>query len=94
MPEQNRHYLLCGWRVRSALELPELPPWPTADAAGAAADVLIEEAQLPDRLDPSEPEGTWLSIGADGSVLLQVLLATRQPSTCESMFATTPVPEI
>ncbi|MBB5878170.1 hypothetical protein GGR66_003563 [Xanthomonas sp. 3498] len=65
----DRHYLLCGWHVRSTLALPELPPWP---AAAGAADVQIEEARLPDRLDPAEPDGTWLSVGADGAVLLQV----------------------
>lgn len=72
MPAQERDYLLCGWRVHSSLPLPELPPWPAADAASAEADVRIEETQVPDRLDPGEPSGAWLSVGTDGSVLLQV----------------------
>ncbi|MDQ1090751.1 hypothetical protein QE400_000164 [Xanthomonas sacchari] len=69
---QARDYLLCGWRVRSTLSLPELPPWLAAASADVGVDVLIEETQVPDRLDPTEPPGTWLSIGTDGSVLLQV----------------------
>ena len=34
--------------------------------------MVIEEAALPDRLDPAEVAGAWLSIGDDGSVLVQV----------------------
>ncbi len=67
----HHHYLLCGWHVRSALRLPELPLWPET-ATSVAVDVVIEEADVPDRLDAHELAESWLSVGSDGSVLLQV----------------------
>ncbi|WOS40492.1 hypothetical protein [Xanthomonas rydalmerensis] len=70
MPPQH-WYVLCGLRVRSALALPELAPWPDS-ADRAEADVVIEEALVPDRLDAAEPADSWLSVGRDGTVLLQV----------------------
>ncbi|PKV11539.1 hypothetical protein CVO74_19390 [Xanthomonas prunicola] len=72
MPEPQHHYLLCGWHVRSTLALPELPPWPASAAGRHDADVVIEDASLPSRLDSADPTDTWLSIGTDGSVLLQI----------------------
>lgn len=62
-------YQLCGWRVRSDLLLPELPAWPGGDVL---ADIVIEEGPVADRLDPCTREDSWLSVGSDGAVLLQV----------------------
>ncbi|WP_258073007.1 HPr kinase/phosphorylase [Xanthomonas arboricola] len=58
--------------MRSTLLLPELPHWPASVTASDTSDVVIEEAPLPSLLDAADPADTWLSIGADGSVLLQV----------------------
>lgn len=41
----HHHYVLCGWHVRSALTLPELPPW-SATATPVDADVVIEEERF------------------------------------------------
>ncbi|WP_349656524.1 hypothetical protein [Xanthomonas sp. 10-10] len=67
-------YLLCGWRVRSTLALPELAPWSETNLAddGDGVDVTIEEAPVPERLDPAQPPGSWFEVGRDGSVLLQI----------------------
>lgn len=62
-------YRLCGWRVRSDLQLPELPAWSGADMP---ADIVIEEGRVPDQLDPRAQEAAWLSVGDDGAVLLQI----------------------
>ncbi|MBD4352587.1 hypothetical protein GUH11_14865 [Xanthomonas citri pv. citri] len=72
----HHHYVLCGWHVRSALTLPELPPW-SATATPVDADVVIEEGEVPDRLDLHDPVESWLSVGRDGSVLLQVPQVVR-----------------
>jgi hypothetical protein len=63
-------YRLCGWRVRSALPLPELLPW-TGDPA-APPDIRIEEGLLPDRLDGPGLPGRYLMVGDDGGVLLEI----------------------
>lgn len=61
-------YVLCSWRVRSALPLPELPRWNGPSAA--AIDILIEEGAV----DParSAPDAPWLDVQADGAVCLHV----------------------
>lgn len=40
-------YLLCGWRVRSALPLPELSVWPGADDTSVTPDIDIAWDTLP-----------------------------------------------
>lgn len=62
-------YRLCGWRVRSDMLLPELPAWSGADVP---ADIFIEEGPIPERLESSPGEVSWLSVGAGGAVLLQI----------------------
>ena len=63
------HYQLCGWHVRSDLELPELPVW----SRGAAdVEVSIEAASLPERLDTTAPGTPWLSLDANAAILLHV----------------------
>lgn len=69
MSASSHDYRLCGWRVRSDLLLPELPPWSGADVP---ADIVIEEGPVPDRLDPGAQEAPWLSVAGDGAVLLQI----------------------
>ena len=61
---------LCGWRVRSAFALPELPLWAGAEAA--QVDLRILEAGVPEQLEGAIPSGRALSIVDDGSVLLNV----------------------
>lgn len=44
MAERDRHYALCGWRVASAIHLPELPLWP--DEPGEP-DIAIVFGEVP-----------------------------------------------
>ena len=62
--------VLCGWRVRSAFALPELPPW--SGAEDAPFDLCIVEAEVPDQLEGAVRAGPVLSIAGDGSVLVNV----------------------
>ena len=56
--------LLCGWRVRSSLSLPELLPWTGDDRP---PDLTIAEGSVPDRLEDLVFSGVLLQIGRDGS---------------------------
>jgi len=64
-------YLLCGWRVRSELPLPELLAW--AGDAEAPPDIHICRGELPDRLETAVNPGNHLMmVGPDGEVLLHI----------------------
>jgi hypothetical protein len=69
-PASTADYLLCGWRVKSALPLPELTAW-TGDPA-TPPDILIDEGELPERLEGAGLPGRYLMVGDDGSVLLHI----------------------
>lgn len=60
---------LCGWRVRSALAIPDLPPWRGDDRE---PDVTIAIGAVPDRLDPIAAETRRLQVGEDGRCRLGV----------------------
>lgn len=63
-------YALCGWQVRSSLPLPELIPWPGPPKE--QPDLTIAEGDVPERLQqPVNPEN-FVTVGADGSVLLKI----------------------
>lgn len=55
---------LCGWRVASALPLPDLPPW-TGD--GRAPDLTIGLGPVPERLPDPTVDRPLLQVGADGT---------------------------
>lgn len=61
---------LCGWRVRSALPLPELIPWPSADER--PPDIVIEEGAVPETLERSLTPGRYLMVDPAGAVLLRI----------------------
>lgn len=67
MPED---YFLCGWRVRSALPIPELIPWPLSDAR--PPDIVVEEGPVPEALDRSVTPGRYLMVDPAGTVLLRI----------------------
>ncbi|AWK88356.1 hypothetical protein [Azospirillum thermophilum] len=56
--------MLCGWRVASALRLPDLLPW-TGD--GRAPDLVIDLGPVPDRLDDPVIDHALLQVAADGA---------------------------
>lgn len=55
--------ILCGWRVRSALPLPDLLPW-TGDAR--EPDLHIRLGHVPGCVEDPTFEGTLLQLGRDG----------------------------
>lgn len=63
-----RDYFLCGWRVRSALTVPELAPWPGDDRA---PDITIMIGAVPDELAGAVPVSPLLQVGA-GCALFSV----------------------
>lgn len=56
---------LCGWRVRSALPLPELLPWSGDDRT---PDIDVRLGAVPDRLEDEIHTGPFVRIGRDGRV--------------------------
>lgn len=60
---------LCGWRVASALPLPDLLPW-TGD--GRQPDLVIELGPVPERLADLAVDRPLLQIATDGTCRFQV----------------------
>jgi hypothetical protein len=60
---------LCGWRVHSELDLPELAPWTGEDRA---PDVVMRIGEVPDRLDDLVEDGPFLQIDRRGMCLLRL----------------------
>jgi HPr Serine kinase C-terminal domain len=60
---------LCGWRVRSELDLPELAPWSGDDRP---PDVVIRFGDVPDRLDDLIEDGPFLQIDRRATCLLRL----------------------
>lgn len=61
--------LLCGWRVRSQLPLPELSPWNGDDRA---EDITIAFGHVPDRLEAAQDVGPMLQIASAGAARLEI----------------------
>lgn len=68
-------YFLCGWRVRSALPLPELIPWPSADER--PPDIVIDEGAVPETLERSLTPGRYLMVDPAGTILLHIAYGLR-----------------
>ena len=62
-------FLLCGWRVRSDLPLPELWPWTGDDRA---PDIRISLGAVPAQLADPIHTTPVLQIGADGACRLEI----------------------
>lgn len=60
---------LCGWRVASALPLPDLAPW---QGDGRCPDLVIALGSVPARLDDIVVDQPLLQIAADGTCRFQV----------------------
>jgi hypothetical protein len=63
MPPEDR--ILCGWRVRSELPLPMLPPWL---GGGESPDITVRMGKVPVRLECVVADTPLLQIDRDGSV--------------------------
>lgn len=57
-------HALCGWRVASALPLPDLLPWMGEDRA---TDITVELGRVPDRLEDATVDMPLLQVGGDGA---------------------------
>lgn len=60
---------LCGWRVRSDIALPELPPWRGDDRP---ADIVVVLGDVPAALHDLAHRDDHLQIARDGQMLLTV----------------------
>lgn len=72
--------LLCGWRVRSTVALPELLEWQGDDRS---PDLTVRLGEVDDSLPGGRTIGPWLQIDGTGTGLLQVPMVGRflvQPS--------------
>jgi hypothetical protein len=69
MAEPTQDYLLCGWRVASAVNLPELP---RAAGAPGGADITIAFGEVPERLDDPVLTTPSLQLDASGTVLYRI----------------------
>jgi hypothetical protein len=65
----TQDYLLCGWRVRSTLALPELPAWTGLERP---VDITIAEGAVPERLDNPISPGRLSMVDAEGTILLTI----------------------
>lgn len=63
-PSPGRDRMLCGWRLASALPLPDLPPWIEDERA---ADLTIDFGSIPDRLPNLAVDRPLVQIAADGT---------------------------
>lgn len=66
--------LLCGWRVRSAVSLPELLEWQGDDRP---PDITVQFGEVDDSLPGGRTIGPWLQIDDAGNGLLQLPMAGR-----------------
>lgn len=66
--------LLCGWRVRSAVALPELLEWQGDDRP---PDITVQFGEVDDSLPGGRTIGPWLQIDDAGNGLLQLPMAGR-----------------
>jgi hypothetical protein len=62
-PSAVNDYVLCGWRVRSAVPLPEAMPW---IGDGRSPDVRIRFGAAPALVDPVLHGSGPVQVGADG----------------------------
>jgi len=67
-------YFLCGWRVRSALPIPELVRWPAGD--DRPPDIFVEEGVVPEWLGGSQRLSRYVMVDPAGTILLNI--ADRQ----------------
>lgn len=63
-PPETADWTFCGWRVRSAVPLPDLPVW---RGDGREPDLCIELGPVPDRLPGLVMERPLLQLGGDGA---------------------------
>ncbi|MEO5374476.1 MAG: hypothetical protein H7840_09370 [Alphaproteobacteria bacterium] len=82
--------LLCGWRVRSGLPLPDLLPWTGDDRP---PDIWVRVGTPPERLDDLVERTPFAQIDASGRVLLTLPVVARYLITGGREVVVEPAPE-
>lgn len=68
-PAPSEDLVLCGWRVRSELALPELASWPGDDRA---PDLVIRTGLVPPQLDGAMVVSPLLQVTPEGQARLSI----------------------
>lgn len=63
-PVTPHDHALCGWRVASALPLPDLLPW---TGGSRAPDIVVELGHVPERLEHLKVDMPLLQVAGDGT---------------------------
>jgi len=66
--------IVCGWRIRSALPLPETAPWKGADRP---VDIEINQGSIPPRLGERSSELSYIEAASDGRLVVDATPVAR-----------------
>ncbi|HEY1506278.1 MAG TPA: hypothetical protein VGF92_18380 [Stellaceae bacterium] len=80
--------IICGWRVRSDLPLPETAPWTGPDRA---VDIEIRAAAIPAHIGERNAELPYLEIASDGRLLIDAGPVARFLVTPNRIIVDTPL---
>jgi hypothetical protein len=80
--------IICGWRVRSDLPLPDTAPWTGPDRA---VDIEIRAAAVPAHIGERNAELTYLEIASDGRLLIDASPVARFLVTPDKIVIDTPL---
>jgi hypothetical protein len=81
--------MICGWRVRSALPLPETAPWAGHDVP---VDIEIYRGSVPSRLGERTVEVPYIETAPDGRLLVDATPTARFVVTSDRIVVDTPFP--
>jgi hypothetical protein len=82
--------ILCGWRVRSSLSLPETAPWRGPDLP---VDIEVRRGTLPAKLSLTTTDLPYVQAAPDGSLVLLALPTARFLVASDRVLVDTPLPE-
>lgn len=83
-------FALCGWRVRSALLLPEVQEWGGSDSP---VDLEIISGAMPGELGESSPDLPYLQMLKDGSVIFDAIPHARFRVSASRVVVDLPRPD-
>ena len=78
--------IICGWRVRSALPLPETLPWPGADDP---VDIDIRRGAVPKQVGQRNADVSYIEVAHDGRLLVDASPVCRFLVTRDSVVVDT-----
>src|SRR5437879_5551484 len=80
--------VICGWRVRSTLPLPETAPWRGADCP---PDIEVRRGAVPARLGERTAELNYIETAPDGRLLVDATPIGRFLVTPDCVVVDTPL---